>query len=152
MPDPAAVNSMFGRIARRYDLANRVLSGGIDIYWRIRLVSAVVRRSNPSSVLDLATGSGDVAFALAGRCPNRRPSSGWTFAPRCSRRPRQRRPRAPGVREREVPPRGRISHFPFEREPGCRDDRLRAAEHGRPRPMPLGDAPRAKARRMAPCP
>src|ERR1700677_4321625 len=66
MPDPVAVNSMFGRIARRYDLANRVLSGGIDIYWRSRLVSAV-RRSIPGDVLDLATGSGDVAFSLAER-------------------------------------------------------------------------------------
>src|SRR5271169_6821248 len=64
MPDPAAVNSMFGRIAHRYDLANRMLSGGIDIYWRSRLVAAVAR-SRPRNVLDLATGSGDVAFALA---------------------------------------------------------------------------------------
>ncbi|MFZ1056884.1 MAG: class I SAM-dependent methyltransferase, partial [Opitutaceae bacterium] len=64
MPDPKAVNSMFGRIAHRYDLANRVLSCGIDIYWRIRLVSAV-RAIRPGAVLDLATGSGDVAFALA---------------------------------------------------------------------------------------
>ena len=54
---------MFGRIARRYDLSNRVLSGGIDTYWRHCLVGAV-RRERPRSVLDLATGSGDVAFAL----------------------------------------------------------------------------------------
>jgi demethylmenaquinone methyltransferase/2-methoxy-6-polyprenyl-1,4-benzoquinol methylase len=68
MPDPAAVNFMFGRIARRYDLANRVLSLGIDIHWRARLVSAV-RKTGPESVLDLATGSGDVAFALAAALP-----------------------------------------------------------------------------------
>jgi len=55
---------MFGRIARRYDLANRVLSGGIDLIWRARLVAAV-RRSRPGDVLDLATGSGDVALALS---------------------------------------------------------------------------------------
>jgi len=66
MPDPAAVNSMFGRIAHRYDLANRVLSGGIDIHWRSRLVSAVARW-RPRNVLDVATGSGDVALALARR-------------------------------------------------------------------------------------
>jgi demethylmenaquinone methyltransferase / 2-methoxy-6-polyprenyl-1,4-benzoquinol methylase len=54
---------MFGRIAHRYDLANRVLSGGIDIYWRFCLVGAV-RDFRPKDVLDLATGSGDVAFAL----------------------------------------------------------------------------------------
>jgi len=59
---------MFGRIAHRYDLANRVLSGGIDIYWRIQLVSAV-KRTEPKRVLDLATGSGDVAFALGRSLP-----------------------------------------------------------------------------------
>lgn len=55
---------MFGRIARRYDAANRLLSGGADIWWRRRLVGAV-KGTTPSSVLDLATGSGDVAFALS---------------------------------------------------------------------------------------
>ena len=69
MPDPFAVNSMFGRIASRYDLANRVLSGGIDIYWRFRLVGAVKRQA-PRDILDLATGSGDVAFKLHQRLPS----------------------------------------------------------------------------------
>ena len=59
MPDPKAVNSMFGRIAKRYDTANRVLSAGIDRGWRRRLVEAVGRH-RPARVLDLATGSGDV--------------------------------------------------------------------------------------------
>ena len=63
MPDPTAVNSMFGRIARRYDAANFILSAGIDRWWRHRLVAAV-RKASPRHVLDLATGSGDVAFAL----------------------------------------------------------------------------------------
>jgi demethylmenaquinone methyltransferase/2-methoxy-6-polyprenyl-1,4-benzoquinol methylase len=64
MPDPVAVNSMFGRIARRYDLANFLLCGGIDTWWRRSLVAAV-RRQRPAAILDLATGSGDVAFALS---------------------------------------------------------------------------------------
>lgn len=55
---------MFGRIAPRYDAANRVLSVGIDRWWRRRLVQAVARHQ-PGAVLDLATGSGDVAFAIA---------------------------------------------------------------------------------------
>jgi demethylmenaquinone methyltransferase / 2-methoxy-6-polyprenyl-1,4-benzoquinol methylase len=55
---------MFGRIARRYDHANRVLSLGIDTYWRHRLVAAV-RDFRAKDALDLATGSGDVALALA---------------------------------------------------------------------------------------
>ena len=68
MPDPVAVQSMFGRIARRYDLANRLLSGGTDVWWRWRLRRAVARR-RPQNILDLATGSGDVAFALARGLP-----------------------------------------------------------------------------------
>ena len=68
MPDPVAVNTMFGRIARRYDLANHLLSGGLDFGWRRRLVAAV-RRAAPRDALDLATGSGDVAFALSRRLP-----------------------------------------------------------------------------------
>jgi len=64
MPDPIAVNSMFGRIARRYDVANRLLSAGVDVWWRYRLVAAVNKQA-VTDVLDLATGSGDVAFALS---------------------------------------------------------------------------------------
>jgi len=66
MPDPISVNDMFGRIASRYDLANRVLSLGLDRWWRWHQVRGVLRR-NPRTVVDLATGSGDVAFALARR-------------------------------------------------------------------------------------
>lgn len=71
MPDPTAVNSMFCRIARRYDLANRLLSGGVDLWWRRELVIAV-KQIAPRQILDLATGSGDVAFALARRLPGAR--------------------------------------------------------------------------------
>lgn len=63
MPDAQKVNSMFARIASRYDLANRMLSFGIDRMWRDRLVDEVDLRK-PRAVVDLATGSGDVAFAL----------------------------------------------------------------------------------------
>lgn len=68
MPDPKAVNAMFARIAGRYDLANHLLSGGVDYWWRQRLVRRV-HDVQASSVLDLATGSGDVAFALADGLP-----------------------------------------------------------------------------------
>jgi demethylmenaquinone methyltransferase / 2-methoxy-6-polyprenyl-1,4-benzoquinol methylase len=68
MPDPTAVRSMFARIAGRYDLANHLLSGGVDFWWRRKLVRAV-HDSRPAAVLDLATGSGDVIFALADGLP-----------------------------------------------------------------------------------
>jgi demethylmenaquinone methyltransferase/2-methoxy-6-polyprenyl-1,4-benzoquinol methylase len=69
---------MFARIARRYDVANHLLSGGIDIFWRRRLVSAV-RRNEPRAILDLATGSGDVAFALSGSLPEQAKIVGMDF-------------------------------------------------------------------------
>ncbi len=62
------VNDMFGRIAHRYDLVNRLMAGGLDIYWRRELI----REANlPSGgyLLDIATGTGDVAFAAAGKQP-----------------------------------------------------------------------------------
>ena len=68
MPEATQVNAMFGRIAERYDLANQLLSFGIDRVWRDRLVDEVEWR-RPKSVVDLATGSGDVAFALSQALP-----------------------------------------------------------------------------------
>jgi demethylmenaquinone methyltransferase/2-methoxy-6-polyprenyl-1,4-benzoquinol methylase len=65
---PEAVRAMFGRIARRYDLANHLLSGGIDFSWR-RLAARTVRGWQPARVLDLATGSGDLALAIARQLP-----------------------------------------------------------------------------------
>lgn len=69
---------MFSRIARRYDVANRLLSGGMDLWWRRRLVAAV-RRQPPRDVLDLATGSGDVAFALSRGLAPATPITGMDF-------------------------------------------------------------------------
>ena len=62
-PDPASVRATFERVAHRYDIANHFLSGGIDYLWRNRLVK-LAGKENCSRVLDLATGSGDVLFAL----------------------------------------------------------------------------------------
>ena len=59
---------MFARIAGRYDFANHLLSGGVDFWWRQRLVRAV-HDAHPADILDLATGSGDVAFALTDGLP-----------------------------------------------------------------------------------
>ncbi|HEY0369674.1 MAG TPA: ubiquinone/menaquinone biosynthesis methyltransferase [Chthoniobacterales bacterium] len=66
--DPEAVRSMFDRIASRYDLANHLLSGGVDFLWR-RRAAGLVRQWQPRRVLDLATGSGDLALAIARALP-----------------------------------------------------------------------------------
>lgn len=61
------VRAMFARVAHRYDLANRLLSLGIDRWWRARTVDhARDLLSKPGSrTLDLCCGTGDLTFALA---------------------------------------------------------------------------------------
>ena len=63
-----SVRSYFSRIASRYDLTNHLLSGGVDVLWRMR-ASEVVQTWAPHSILDLATGSGDLARSLRRACP-----------------------------------------------------------------------------------
>jgi demethylmenaquinone methyltransferase / 2-methoxy-6-polyprenyl-1,4-benzoquinol methylase len=58
--------AMFDAIADRYDLLNRVISLGVDRGWRRRTVDALALPPE-STVLDLATGTGDLAFAIAER-------------------------------------------------------------------------------------
>ncbi|HUM46842.1 MAG TPA: bifunctional demethylmenaquinone methyltransferase/2-methoxy-6-polyprenyl-1,4-benzoquinol methylase UbiE [Chitinophagales bacterium] len=58
------VSMMFDRIAFRYDLMNRLLSFGIDTGWRKRMLK-MLRPSNPQLILDVATGTADVAIQLA---------------------------------------------------------------------------------------
>lgn len=62
------VQGMFAAIARRYDVANHLLSGGLDFLWR-RHAARIVRGWHPTRLLDLATGSGDLALALKAACP-----------------------------------------------------------------------------------
>jgi len=59
---------MFGSIAARYDLANHLLSCGIDFYWRKR-VAEIVASWRPDKIVDLATGTGDLALALQRKMP-----------------------------------------------------------------------------------
>lgn len=66
--DAAAVRAMFDCIAPRYDLANHLLSGGIDFLWRAR-AAGIVASWKPRRVLDLASGSGDLALAIGRRIP-----------------------------------------------------------------------------------
>src|SRR5712671_526809 len=66
---PAYVREMFGSIAKRYDLANHVLSCGIDFYWRARAAD-IVASWQPGKIADLATGTGDLALALQKKMPD----------------------------------------------------------------------------------
>ena len=68
MQNPAKVRGIFSSIAERYDLANHLLSGGLDFLWRSRAVR-MVEKWHPHSVLDLATGSGDLALAMQKAMP-----------------------------------------------------------------------------------
>jgi demethylmenaquinone methyltransferase / 2-methoxy-6-polyprenyl-1,4-benzoquinol methylase len=62
--------AMFDRIARRYDLCNRVLSLGMDRGWRRRAVRALLLpEGGRPRVLDVATGTGDLAIDIARACP-----------------------------------------------------------------------------------
>jgi demethylmenaquinone methyltransferase/2-methoxy-6-polyprenyl-1,4-benzoquinol methylase len=65
----ARVRKMFGSIARRYDLANHLLSCGIDFYWR-RRAAEIVAGWRPHRIADLATGTGDLALALQKELPD----------------------------------------------------------------------------------
>jgi demethylmenaquinone methyltransferase/2-methoxy-6-polyprenyl-1,4-benzoquinol methylase len=60
---------MFGSIARRYDLANHLLSCGVDFYWRKRAANTVASW-HPGKIVDLATGTGDLALALQKKMPD----------------------------------------------------------------------------------
>ena len=57
------VTQMFDAISSNYDGLNRVISFGIDIKWRNRVV-AILKKKNPNKILDIATGTGDLAINL----------------------------------------------------------------------------------------
>lgn len=62
------IQQMFGAIAPRYDFLNRLLSFGIDRRWRTKAVRLLKYREG-SRILDVATGTGDVALEIARRTP-----------------------------------------------------------------------------------
>jgi demethylmenaquinone methyltransferase/2-methoxy-6-polyprenyl-1,4-benzoquinol methylase len=57
------VAKMFDTISGNYDNLNRVISFGIDIKWRKKVLQ-LVAKSNPKTILDIATGTGDLAILL----------------------------------------------------------------------------------------
>lgn len=72
VPRPqGGTGAMFDNIADRYDLLNRIISLGIDQSWRRRAVTELAL-GGQAEVLDLATGTGDLAILIARMCPDAR--------------------------------------------------------------------------------
>ena len=57
------VTKMFDTISTDYDGLNRVISFGIDVKWRKKVV-AILKEKAPNIILDIATGTGDLAIAM----------------------------------------------------------------------------------------
>ena len=64
------VAKMFDAISKNYDGLNRVISLGIDIKWRKKVVK-IVGENNPKQILDIATGTGDLALMMAELNPDK---------------------------------------------------------------------------------
>lgn len=62
--DSRPLYKMFSRVPRRYDLLNRLLTFGLDQRWRNK-AAVVCLESNPSRILDLCSGTGDLAIEIA---------------------------------------------------------------------------------------
>ena len=58
------VTKMFDTISKEYDSINRIMTFGIDIKWRKRVV-AIIAKNNPKKILDIASGTGDLAIMTA---------------------------------------------------------------------------------------
>ncbi len=67
-PKTEQVEEMFDSIAPAYDFMNRAMTLGIDKLWRAKAVK-MIRRRQPADILDVATGTGDLAIKLAREIP-----------------------------------------------------------------------------------
>src|SRR4051812_246764 len=76
---PERIAGMFDAIAGRYDLLNHLLSAGIDRRWRTRAVASL-HLTGQETVIDLCTGTADLALAAAGARPGARRVIGIDFA------------------------------------------------------------------------
>lgn len=64
------VTKMFDNISKNYDFMNRLMTFGIDVKWRKKVVK-IVAENNAQEILDIATGTGDFAIMLADLQPKR---------------------------------------------------------------------------------
>lgn len=65
----AKVQELFGRVAARYDLMNDLMSGGVHRLWKDAMIRRLAPR-NGERFLDVAGGTGDIAFRIAKRAPD----------------------------------------------------------------------------------
>ena len=86
---PERIAGMFDAIAPRYDLLNRLLSGGLDVRWRAKAIRALALRGG-EVVLDLCTGTADLAIASATASPGAAAVVGVDFAGQMLRLGRQK--------------------------------------------------------------
>jgi demethylmenaquinone methyltransferase / 2-methoxy-6-polyprenyl-1,4-benzoquinol methylase len=69
----ADVQTMFNRVAHKYDAANRIMSGGIDVVWRKKAITRLLEGLGEAPrLLDLGAGTLDGAIAIARRSPGAR--------------------------------------------------------------------------------
>src|SRR5882757_1605582 len=71
---PALVREIFSSVASRYDLMNDLMSAGVHRLWKDTFVDWLSPRSG-MAVLDVAGGTGDIAFRIAARTQNKGPSA-----------------------------------------------------------------------------
>ena len=69
MQDPEYVKNAFAGIADKYVITNHILSLGTDVLWRKKTANLAASQ-NPKYILDLATGSGDLALEIKRKCSN----------------------------------------------------------------------------------
>jgi len=69
MPDPVYVKNAFARIADRYVMTNHVLSLGMDFWWRY-VVTKRIKELAPKNLLDVASGTGDLALTIQDAIPD----------------------------------------------------------------------------------
>ena len=75
------VRTIFDRIAGRYDLLNRVISFRLDSFWRRQVIKTLAIKGRDKSVLDVGTGTGDLALAAAREIGAKGKIVGLDFSP-----------------------------------------------------------------------
>lgn len=85
---PESIRSLFNNIAPTYDLLNHLLSLGRDFYWRKKAVQEL--KGLEGWILDIATGTGNVAVEMIGRSDHQRKVSGLDFSEPMIRKAKQK--------------------------------------------------------------